>query len=75
MQLMPVVGSERLIGTYYGFYHLVSAVVAAAVSAAAGALLDVSGTGWGAAAPLALLALGVAGAAGTALMQHRGYLS
>lgn len=75
MQLLPVVGSERLIGTYYGFYHLVSALVAAAVSAGAGALLDVMGTGWRAAAPMALVAVGLAGAAGTAVMQRRGLLS
>jgi hypothetical protein len=75
MQLLPVVGSERLIGTYYGFYYLVSALVAAAVSAAAGALLDLSGPGWRAAAPVALIVVGLAGAAGTALMQRRGHLS
>jgi hypothetical protein len=75
MQLLPVVGSERLLGTYYGFYHLVSALVAAAVSAGAGALLDVGGAGWRAAAPLALLAVGLAGAAGTAVMQRRGHLA
>jgi hypothetical protein len=45
MQLLPVVGSERLLGTYYGFYYLVSALVAAAVSAAAGALLDLGAAG------------------------------
>jgi hypothetical protein len=56
MQLLPVVGSERLIGTYYGFYYLVSALVAATVSTAAGALLDLSGPGWRAAAPVALIA-------------------
>jgi hypothetical protein len=75
MQLLPVVGSERLIGTYYGFYYLVSALVAAAVSAAAGALLDLSGPGWRAVAPVALIAVGLAGAAGTALMQRRGHLT
>jgi MFS family permease len=75
MQLLPVVGSERLIGTYYGFYYLVSALVAAVVSTAAGALLDVSGAGWRAVAPAALLIVGLAGAAGTALMQRRGLLS
>jgi Major Facilitator Superfamily len=75
MQLLPVVGSERLIGTYYGFFYLVSALLAAAVSVAAGALLDLTGAGWRAAAPVALLAVGLAGAAGTALMQRRGLLS
>jgi hypothetical protein len=74
-ELLPVVGSERLLGTYYGFYYLVSALLAAAVSATAGALLDLGGPGWRAAAPLALLAMGIAGAVGTALMQRRGYLS
>ncbi len=75
MQLLPVVGSERLVGTYYGFYYLVSAVVAAAVSASAGALLDLDGAAWRAAAPVALIAVGLAGAAGMALMQRKGYLS
>jgi hypothetical protein len=75
MQLLPVVGSERLIGTYYGFYYLVSALVAAGVSVVAGALLDVSGAAWRAAAPAAMLAVGLAGAGGMALMQRRGLLS
>jgi MFS family permease len=75
MQVLPVVGSERLIGTYYGFFYLVSALLAAAVSAAAGALLDLGGAGWRAAAPVALLAVGLAGAVGTALLQRRGLLS
>jgi hypothetical protein len=34
----------------------------------------VSGAGWRAAAPVALLIVGLAGAAGTALMQRRGLL-
>jgi len=75
MQLLPVVGSERLIGTYYGFYYLVSALVAAVISIGAGALLDLGGAGWRAAAPAALIAVGLAGAAGTAFMQRRGLLS
>ncbi len=75
MQLLPVLGSERLLGTYFGSYFLVSAVVSAAVSAAVGALLDMSGPGWRAVAPLVLCAVGLAGAAGTLLMQRRGLLS
>ncbi|TQM36237.1 MFS transporter [Pseudonocardia cypriaca] len=75
MQLLPVVGSERLLGTYYGFYYLVSALVAAPVMAATGAMLDLAGPAWRAAAPAALLAVGLAGATGTMLMQRRGHLS
>jgi hypothetical protein len=75
MQLLPVVGSERLIGTYYGFYNLVSALVAAVVSAAAGALLDLGGPGRRAAAPLALVVVGLVGATGTAVMQRYEHLS
>lgn len=76
MELLPVVGSERLAGTYYGFYYLVSSVVAAVVSWLVGALLD------GFTAPelrwlpwLALCAVGAAGAVGTATMQRRGLLA
>ncbi|WP_075845399.1 MFS transporter [Saccharomonospora sp. CUA-673] len=43
MELLPVVGSERLAGTYYGFYYLVSSVAAAGVSWLAGTLLDLAG--------------------------------
>lgn len=76
MELLPVVGSERLAGTYYGFYYLVSSLVAAGVSWVVGALLDSAaepGLRW---LPwLALLAVGVAGAAGTAVLERRGLLS
>ncbi|MQA08691.1 MAG: MFS transporter [Pseudonocardiaceae bacterium] len=76
MELLPIVGSERLAGTYYGFYYLVSSLVAAGVSGLVGALLD--GTGepalrwlpW-----LALLAVGLAGSAGAATMERRGLLA
>ncbi|MFC5995827.1 MFS transporter [Pseudonocardia hispaniensis] len=72
MQLLPVVGSERLAGTYYGFFYLVSALLTAAVAAVTGELLDTPGAG-----PLAsavLLAVGLAGAAGVGTMQRRGRL-
>jgi MFS family permease len=76
MELLPVVGSERLAGTYYGFYYLVSSLVAAAVSWLVGALLDeftAPETRW---LPwLALCAVGAAGALGTAAMQRRGLLA
>lgn len=75
MELLPVVGSERLAGTYYGFYYLVSSVAAAGVSWLVGALLEMAGAAqlrwlpW-----LALCAVGLAGAAGTAVMERRGLL-
>lgn len=71
MQLIPIVGSERLVGTYYGFFYLVSAIVAAGVSAVAGALIDAEdATG----AALMLVAVGTAGAVGTQVLQWRGVL-
>lgn len=42
MDLLPVVGSERLVGTYFGAFYLVSAVVAAAVSWLVGGLIDLT---------------------------------
>lgn len=76
MELLPTVGSERLAGTYYGFYYLVSSLVAAAVSWLAGALLDAfaePGTRW---LPWAVLLLvGLAGSAGTRLLERRGALT
>jgi MFS family permease len=72
MALLPVLGSRQLIGTYFGFFYLVSGIVAAAVSAVVGALLDLPAAPWAAGA--ALLAVGLVGAAGTAVMQRRGHL-
>lgn len=75
MELLPIIGSERLAGTYYGFYYLVSSLVAAGVSWLVGALLDGSTDPalrwmpW-----LALLAVGLAGAAGSGAMERRGLL-
>lgn len=73
MDLLPVVGSERLAGTYYGFFYLVSALVTAGVSALVGALVDLPDARWAPAA--ALLAVGVLGATGVAVMQRRGLLA
>lgn len=39
MELMPIVGSERLLGTYYGYYSLIAGLAAAGGSAAVGATL------------------------------------
>ncbi|GAB2736713.1 MFS transporter [Salinifilum aidingensis] len=76
MELLPVVGSQRLAGTYYGFYYLVSSLIAAGVSWVSGTLLDgARGThlGWGPWA--ALLLVGLAGSAGAARMHRRGLLT
>ncbi|ASU80847.1 MFS transporter [Actinopolyspora erythraea] len=76
MELLPVVGSERLAGTYYGFYYLVSSIVAAAVSWLAGGLLDgFSGSALGWLPWLTLLLVGLAGGGGAALLQRRGLLA
>lgn len=75
VELIPVVGSERLVGTYYGYFYLISALAAFAVSAAGGALLGlgVAGLRW---TPFALLAVcGVAGGTTIAFMQRRGLLT
>ncbi|MET0189970.1 MAG: MFS transporter [Pseudonocardia sediminis] len=74
MALLPVVGSESLAGTYYGFYYLVSAAVVALTNTGIGELLDrgTDGTRW---LPFAvLLAVGAAGGAVIAVMQRRGLL-
>ncbi|GAB3691150.1 MFS transporter [Saccharopolyspora tripterygii] len=76
MELLPIVGSERLAGTYYGFYYLVSSLVAAGVSWLVGALLDgftspeLRWAPW-----LVLCAVGLAGALGTGVMERRGLLA
>ncbi|XVV16379.1 MFS transporter [Actinoplanes sp. CA-131856] len=75
MELIPAVGSERLVGTYYGFFYLVSSLLAAVISTVTGSLLDLGPAGlrW---APFALLAaVGAAGALGIAAMQRRGALT
>lgn len=74
MQLLPVVGSERLVGTYYGFFALVAALITAAVTGLVGSLIDLAGTIGRAAPGIVLLAVGLAGAAGIAVMQRRALL-
>jgi MFS family permease len=71
MELLPVVGSERLVGTYYGYFSLVSALVATGVGALVGALLDLTApaTRW---IPFATLAVvGVLGGLAVASMERR----
>ncbi|MEU4162003.1 MFS transporter [Actinoplanes sp. NPDC026670] len=68
LELIPIIGSERLSGTYYGFFYLVSSLLAAAVSSLTGALLDLDGLRW---LPFfALFAVGAAGSAGMAWMRR-----
>lgn len=65
LELIPAIGSERLSGTYFGFFYLVSSLLAAGVSAVTGALLDLDGLRW---LPFTFLTVvGVAGATGIAL--------
>ncbi|GAA2687938.1 MULTISPECIES: MFS transporter [Actinosynnema] len=74
MELLPVVGEEELVGTYYGAFYLVSALVAAGLSAAVGALLDLGGATSRWAPPLLLAAVAGAAAALVAVMLRRGLL-
>ncbi len=46
MALLPVVGSERLTGTYYGVFYLVSAITAGVVSWIVGGLIDLTDPAW-----------------------------
>lgn len=74
MELIPVVGSEQMIGTYYGYFSLVGGLAAAAGSAAIGATMnpDAPELRW---IPFAiLLLLGLAGAAVILAMLRRGAL-
>ncbi|MCE0538229.1 MFS transporter [Kineosporia rhizophila] len=76
MTLLPQVGSERLGGTYYGFYYLVQALAATVVNVAVGQLLDRFGQGPGRALPfLFLLLVGLAGAGLICWMSGTGRLA
>lgn len=72
MQLIPVVGGERLTGTYYGFFYLGSGLVAGGTSIGVAALWD---AGSPAVASLSLVVLGLVCAIGTQTLQRRGMLS
>lgn len=74
MELIPAVGSERLVGTYFGWFNLFSSLAAAGASAAVGALIDLPGAALRF-TPFTLLAvLATAGGVVIALMQRRGRL-
>ncbi|MGH3996913.1 MAG: hypothetical protein ACRDTJ_05560 [Pseudonocardiaceae bacterium] len=74
MALLPV-GSERLTGTYYGIFYLMSAITAGVVSWIAGGLIDLTDPAWRWSPGAALFAVGLAGATGIAIMQRRGALA
>lgn len=72
MELMPVVGSERMMGTYYGYYSLMGGLAAAGGSALIGASMafDAAALRW---APYAILmAAGLTGAAILRVMNRAG---
>ncbi|GIJ49293.1 MFS transporter [Virgisporangium aliadipatigenens] len=74
MELIPTVGSERLVGTYFGWFNLFSSLAAAGASAAVGALIDLPGAALRC-TPFALLVLlSTAGGAVIAVLQQRGRL-
>jgi hypothetical protein len=74
MEVLPAVGSARLLGTYFGGFSLISALTATGLSAGIGALQGLPGSGARALPFLAAVVLGVAGALGTGLMQRAGAL-
>ena len=74
MDLMPTVGSERMMGTYYGYYSLVGGTLTAVGSAAIGATLSIQAASlrW---LPFGVLfVLGVISVAIILEMQRRGAL-
>lgn len=71
VDLLPVVGSLRLVGTYYGYFYPVSAIIATGVSALVGALLDLAAPSARVIPFATLAALGVLGGAAIAAMERR----
>ncbi|WP_051110545.1 MFS transporter [Longispora albida] len=72
LELIPGLGADRLPGTYFGAFYLVSGVVAAAGSAGIGWALDASP---GPLAWVLLAAAGLASAAGVAALDRKGQLA
>lgn len=71
MDLLPVVGSERLVGTYYGWFYLVSAIVTTGVSVLVGRLLELTAPSLRWTPFAALVVVGLLGGAAVAIMQRR----
>lgn len=75
MEMIPLLGGERMIGTYFGLYYLASGVGAALGNTASGALFDLSGAwGWPAAPWLLMMAVGLISALCIATLNRRGRL-
>jgi MFS family permease len=74
MELIPVVGSERMMGTYYGYYSLIGGVATAGGSALIGASMGSDQAAWRWAPFAILLVLGVIGGAILWLMHRVGAL-
>lgn len=76
MEMIPLLGGEHMIGTYFGLYYLASGVGAALGNTASGALFDLSGAwGWPAAPWLLMLAVGFSSALCIATLNRRGRLA
>lgn len=75
MDLIPVLSDGRRLGTHYGLYYVFGGVVAAGGNAVAGGFFDLArATGLTALPWLALLAVGLACAAGILTLDRRGKL-
>lgn len=72
MELLGVVGEDRLSGTYYGWFYLVSAIVSLGVGAAVGRAFDEVQPLWRAVPFVVVCAVGACGGAVLAAMTRRG---
>lgn len=74
MELLGVVGEERLSGTYYGWFYLVSAMASLAVGAVVGRALDFTAPPSRAVPSLIVIAVGTIGGAVLYIMTRRHHL-
>ncbi|OZD15192.1 MFS transporter [Rhodococcus sp. 06-156-3C] len=74
MELLGVVGEDRLSGTYYGWFYLVSAVASLVVGSVVGRALDITEPSWRALPFVVLAAVGAVGSAIVAEMTRRNLL-
>lgn len=76
LELIPAFAGNRLTGTYFGLFYLVSGILAAGCTAAVGAVVDTSsGTGVPGAAWLLTAGVGVASAGAVWLLRRTGLLT